>query len=242
MHAPQDLPMLSRKSIDMMYVWSGACHCCGVCNVQLRPMEEAEAEVCDGNYARALEIYERIIKSWRAEEVDSVPQVVLIGKANCLALTGRLQDSLKILLEAFQSGEVFPKQLHTFVKALVEFFRSSPVANSPPDAKHVSFSCVSCLGIPLDPVTITCGHTYCKACADKITQGHLCDECNEEISRSGASSCKVNVVLQSFLQKHFTRELEAYRVRLLGNELFRKKNTEGALEKYQQAILLCEFS
>lgn len=202
---------------------------------------EAKQEISKGNYAKALAIYEHLIHELEAKE-HLIPNALLIGKANCLALSGLLPDSFKIYLKAFKSGEVQPQELYIFIDALVKAMNinAEPRQVQTQTLKRNFLQCSSCTGILLDPVTIPCGHTCCKVCTERKTADNPCGICKEPISRS--AKWNIDVVLQDFLKKFVPHELEASRLRLKGNELYASRDMEGALKKYRQAYVLGKCS
>jgi len=46
---------------------------------------------------------------------------------------------------------------------------SAPPPAPPPDA-HSLFECAICLSLLVEPVTIGCGHTFCRPCLVRLSQ------------------------------------------------------------------------
>lgn len=186
-----------------------------------------------GNFGRAREMFDSLLRK------DKNKVQNLLGKADCFALEGRLIDSLPVYCEAFKSGKVKPDRLFQLVKGLtqaidIERDRSSSGNDNDVDV----LQCGICSGILCDPVTVPCGHTFCKLCLEK-QETKKCEQCDEPFT---FASLKANVILQDILEKSFDKELQAVRLRLEGNILYRKKQSLEAIEKYLEAENLSKYS
>ncbi|ESO88468.1 hypothetical protein LOTGIDRAFT_78912, partial [Lottia gigantea] len=70
------------------------------------------------------------------------------------------------------------------------------------------FSCILCKGILNDPVTLPCGHTYCRKCLEK-DPNKRCNMCNTVHYKIKISSIKSNVLLSKLIEKWFSDENKA---------------------------------
>ena len=71
------------------------------------------------------------------------------------------------------------------------------------------FTCALCLRLLLLPVTISCGHTFCKACIKRsLRQQRLCPMCRTSVTLP-PSALAPNVIIQSLISKGFAEELAA---------------------------------
>ncbi|XP_069615937.1 LON peptidase N-terminal domain and RING finger protein 2-like [Ranitomeya imitator] len=102
------------------------------------------------------------------------------------------------------------------------------------------FSCPLCGLLLLDPVTLNCGHSFCKRCR-KSTE---CSCCNHRI-KGKAEGCeapcldlKVNVVLGNLFEKWFCVETTVRRLSVEGDTLWENNDLIGALEKINTALEL----
>ncbi|KAM4797084.1 LON peptidase N-terminal domain and RING finger protein 2 isoform 2-T2 [Rhinophrynus dorsalis] len=103
------------------------------------------------------------------------------------------------------------------------------------------FSCPVCRLLLLDPVTLTCGHTYCKRClGDKKPRDciscHIRAKCKPEGSWAPCQDLKVNVVLGSLLEKWLGEETRVRRLSVEGEILRQKNSLIEALEKFSTAL------
>ena len=195
---------------------------------------EAEEEITKGNFSKAREKFEMLLQRDKAKA-----KLCLLGKADCLALEGRLHESLPVYCEAFKCGKAKPDRLLRFVKAMSKLIAIENSASAGPlGSNNSGFQCGACTGILYEPVTMPCGHSFCKLCLEK-QENKKCELCNGPFSHS---LLKTNVILQHVLEKSFHKELEATRLRLEGNQLHRKKKSVEAIEKYRDAEKLSEYS
>lgn len=114
------------------------------------------------------------------------------------------------------------------------------------------FRCQNCSDILHEPITLQCGHTFCKRCIkNRQSQSliELCVVCGNKISknlrwifmkRRSVDSYKCNVALSSILTDCFSDHTEAVRLRYEGNEYFLKEDHMNAMLKYKAATAKCE--
>lgn len=196
---------------------------------------DAHEEMKKGNFGKARELYEIL-----RQKDKSKRKLCLLGKADCLALEGRLVESLPVYCEAFKCGKVQADRLLHFISALTKAIFTSERESSGGQISDEGdvLLCGICTGILYDPITVPCGHSFCKLCLEK-QEANKCERCD---SLFPYSPFKTNVILQDVLEKSFEKELEATRLRLEGNQLHRKKQSLQAIEKYKEAEKLSKHS
>uniref|UniRef100_A0A8C0B864 LON peptidase N-terminal domain and ring finger 3 n=1 Tax=Buteo japonicus TaxID=224669 RepID=A0A8C0B864_9AVES len=89
------------------------------------------------------------------------------------------------------------------------------------------FRCRKCQGFLFEPVSLPCGHTFCKKCLER--------------DRGGAAAgqlLRVNVILSNLLAKWFPCQVKASQLRHEGNLLYKEKKLQAALQKYNEAVSL----
>ena len=183
------------------------------------------------NYDLAAEIYERKI-------VESGPSVGLyLGLADSCVLCGYLGKAIDAYTKAFRLGQISPDQLTYLVDALA--FAMNGMSE---DIKGVGetqpqndpFSCGSCKSFLYEPVSIICGHTFCKGCLEKQDK-KLCKVCDVKIPKG---SVKVNVLLTKTSEHWFSSQLSAVKLKLAGNNHFQNKEFTEAVTVYTEALKL----
>jgi len=115
--------------------------------------------------------------------------------------------------------------------------------------------CDMCTDLYVEPVTLLCGHSYCKKCVQKReTQLYveLCVKCDKNnlkrarwanfFRRSIVDKCRSNVIVNAIVKDNYPNELKAINIRLEGNELFVNKDYTEAESKYQEAVTICKSS
>ncbi|KGL73808.1 LON peptidase N-terminal domain and RING finger protein 3, partial [Tinamus guttatus] len=99
--------------------------------------------------------------------------------------------------------------------------------------------CRKCQGFLFEPVSLPCGHTFCKKC---LWSGRAaeprCVLCREEGGAAAGQLLRVNVILSSLLAKWFPGQVKASRLRHEGNALYKERKLQAALQKYNEALSL----
>ncbi|XP_054453811.1 LON peptidase N-terminal domain and RING finger protein 3-like [Anoplopoma fimbria] len=107
---------------------------------------------------------------------------------------------------------------------------------------YEDFSCRVCLSFLFEPVTLPCGHCFCKKCLERERKEKerpvVCKECGDSSGAADLQTYRVNVVLSSLLAKWFPTLHRAGLLRREGNGLYAERKMEAALEKYNQAVLI----
>ncbi|CAG0880455.1 unnamed protein product [Darwinula stevensoni] len=99
------------------------------------------------------------------------------------------------------------------------------------------FGCCGCGGVFCYPVTLSCGHTFCKRCVRyKEGLGYSCSMCGQKHTFS--SQLVVSVIIAELVEKLWSNEMEAAKLRTEGNALFEEGNCEEALRKYDESVTL----
>ena len=168
----------------------------------------------------------------------------LLGKADSLAKSGRLNDAFSVYAHAFRLGDVKEEQLLHLVSSLIENANKkegAPVQKSVDSASVDMFSCTVCNSLLQEPATIPCGHTFCRPCIPSQVL-RVCPTCKTKHSLTGPTSgIKTDVLLSSLLKLFFPKEVQANELRKEGNRSFKAGRHKEALAKYSQARALGEF-
>ncbi|KAM6143430.1 LON peptidase N-terminal domain and RING finger protein 3 isoform 2-T2 [Erethizon dorsatum] len=205
---------------------------------------------------------------------------VLLSRADALASGGRLREALKVYRQLSERQQLVAEQLEQLVRCLAE---NVPQDESQAPAPALSdrssatgctvaaeeagvaaaaaaevwdgFKCRKCHGFLSDPVSLSCGHTFCKLCLERgRAADRRCALCGVKLSalmvatgrargarRAGQQApppLRVNVVLSGLLGKLFPGPARASQLRHEGNRLYRERQVEAALLKYNEAVRL----
>ncbi|KAM5290498.1 LON peptidase N-terminal domain and RING finger protein 3 isoform 2-T2 [Glossophaga mutica] len=204
---------------------------------------------------------------------------VLLTKADALASGGRLREALEVYRQLSERQQLVAQQLEQLVRCLAENVPQgealAPVPEDPSSAASCvvgsdeagvataaeatevwdGFKCRKCHGFLSDPVSLSCGHTFCKLCLERgRAADRRCALCGVKLSalmvatgrargarRAGQQApppLRVNVVLSGLLGKLFPGPARASQLRHEGNRLYRERQVEAALLKYNEAVRL----
>ncbi|XP_078684505.1 LON peptidase N-terminal domain and RING finger protein 1-like isoform X1 [Branchiostoma floridae x Branchiostoma belcheri] len=193
------------------------------------------------NYELAAEVLEREI----AEE--GLTQDRALGRADALAMQGNFHAAFEAYHLAFKMGKVAHERLNHLVTALVRVFsaKTGVIQAEGGEDKATDFlrdvvMCAVCQGLLFEPVTIPCGHTFCKRCIEK-DPSKTCPRCRLRFTEAEYPDCQVlkpTVILCNIFDKWWPDEVKAVRLKWEGNDLFSKKDFSKATEKYTEALNL----
>lgn len=233
----------------------------GLCSEMLGVAEEAFKA---GNFELAAEIY-----GSQLDELPQPARFLYLKKGDALALAGRVTDALDSYTKAAMLGQLCPDEVGVLVESIAKNIREkelklpigkiksdlsyrsgqsqgaqAPCSLSPPQNPNASleiklFSCSLCQLLLLDPVSLICGHTFCKRClCDKRTP--QCQTCNRAQGGHEAPcmDLKVNVVLGNLLEKWLCEDTKVRRLSAEGDCLLVNGNFLDALEKFNTALEL----
>ncbi|XP_035029638.1 LON peptidase N-terminal domain and ring finger 1, like [Hippoglossus stenolepis] len=171
------------------------------------------------------------------EEEEEDHHQLILQKANLLASENNLKEAIDWFSAAMRYGPVRPEMLSTLVDCILRNFKrkgAGPEAAAAaalgrvPDSRRadsdvVAFDCPNCHGFLGEPLTLACGHSYCKRCLQRRLLSK-CRLCSEAVSGEE----RANVVLCGLLEKWFPSE--ASRAKTLGDvdELCRSKRFQEA--------------
>ncbi|XP_078117254.1 LON peptidase N-terminal domain and RING finger protein 3-like [Sander vitreus] len=192
-------------------------------------------------------------------------QELMVKRADALAFGGKFTEAFEVYRQASETERLRPVHLTNLIEYLSgsikrqdggdsqnrgprggEEYGASVAAGCPGVGAtafgYEDFSCRICLSFLFEPVTLPCGHCFCKKCLERERkekeQPVMCKECRDSSRVADVQSYRVNVVLSNLLAKSFPTSHQAGLLRREGNGLYAEKKMEAALEKYNQAILI----
>ncbi|KAM4621461.1 LON peptidase N-terminal domain and RING finger protein 3-like isoform 2-T2 [Polymixia lowei] len=210
------------------------------------------------NFDLAADIYECQLSVL----LDPRPRLeLMVKRADALAFGGKLADAFGVYRQASETERLRPVHLDNLLDYLTDITRRRESGDGlksgrsregeagatawgcsgglTGSAVFDAFSCRMCLGFLFEPVTLPCGHSFCKKCLEREKDKPVsCKECNDCSKLTDVQSYRVNVVLSNLLARWFPDQTRAVQLRLEGNGLYAEKKTQAALEKYNDAILL----
>ncbi|XP_040002024.1 LON peptidase N-terminal domain and ring finger 1, like [Xiphias gladius] len=157
---------------------------------------------------------------------------LILQKANALASENCLKEAIDWFSVAMRYGPVRPEQLSTFADCILRNFKrkaagpDSRTGRSRGSCGEDVFDCPNCHSFLGEPVTIACGHSYCKRCLQRRLLSK-CKLCSEAVRGEE----KANVILCGLLDKWFPDELKKSKMLCDVDELCRRK-------RYQEAVSL----
>lgn len=187
-----------------------------------REVEDAAAEERSGFFIG--------VDSDNSSEDEDHHQLIL-QKANALASENCLKEAIDWFSAAMRYGPVRPEHLSTFVDCVLRNFKTKTTGpDALSDAKGNSaedaFDCPSCRSFIGEPVTLACGHSYCKRCLQRRLLSK-CKLCKEAVTGDE----RVNVILCGLLEKWFPEELKTAKTVSEVDELCSRR-------RYKEAVTL----
>lgn len=178
---------------------------------------------------------------------------LMVKRADALAFGGKVAEAFDVYRQASEIGKLQPAHLSNLLEYLSDGIRRQDLGGirgsrwrtaegsvGAPTSGFEDFSCGICMSFLFEPVTLPCGHCFCKKCLERERKEKeravVCKECGESSGVADLKTYRVNVVLSSLLAKWFPSFHQAGRLRREGNGLYAERKMEAALEKYNQAI------
>uniref|UniRef100_A0A1A7X899 LON peptidase N-terminal domain and ring finger 2 n=1 Tax=Iconisemion striatum TaxID=60296 RepID=A0A1A7X899_9TELE len=224
-----------------------------LCPEMLEVAEEANRA---GDFSLAVEIY-----SSQLSDLLQPDRGLCLRKADSLARAGRISEALESYCTAASLGKLRPEELPVLVETIARSLRGKELGISNGHGKSSGgqegspnegeceegealdlFSCRLCKCLLHEPITVDCGHTFCKRCLeDESVQD--CVNCKQKLNKNDRLlSRRLDVVLSGLLDKLFPTESKARKFWIEGEVLWRKHNLSEALEKYSAAVDLAPSS
>ncbi|XP_048192126.1 LON peptidase N-terminal domain and RING finger protein 3 isoform X2 [Perognathus longimembris pacificus] len=222
-------------------------------------MEKADAPVeidCDAELLQRRQVE-------LAPRTSTSPECkVLLTEAHALASRGCLREAFELYKQLSQKQQLVAEQLKQLVLCLAQKIAQEEAHQSSASTCLVAttevwegFKCRKCHGFLSDPVSLWCGHTFCKMCLEQeCANERSCVLCGVKLSalmapsgrvrghrrapKPGPLPLRVNVVLRGLLMKFFPGPVRASQLREEGNRLYREQQVEAALLKYNEAVSL----
>lgn len=193
------------------------------------PTSVAEKFYKEGNYLGARQIYDELLNN----EPGNIN--LLMAKANCCLSLCQWQECFKSILEAYKANN-WTWSFEYFVDGLVKQLNTTKrsVDHLSKKQSEDNLICECCFALLCDPITISCGHTFCRRCTLKNKK---CLSCSDGVIYNGEDT-SVNIVLSNIIGSCFKAKVTAVELRFEGNECFAQNRYEDALRKYKEALHL----
>lgn len=208
--------------------WDSRIRCCETHDKKM--VDLARQAFSSKNFDLAAEIYERSITEYGPKSD------LLLGLADSLAKAGHFSKAFIAYSKACRVCGLAPRDLRHLVSALVATVKQDTLQSSEMN-KNVVFDCLICKNMVYDPVTIPCGHTFCRTCLikDAITQ---CKNCGTVNHYMNVGRIKSNVLLTQVLEKWFPEHCKAVKLKRKANQAFQNCFYEDAILLYSKALEL----
>lgn len=156
--------------------------------------------------------------------------------AESLCRSGKIREALELYERCARIAEIAADRLKPLAGCVLEAVLVN-VPPFPPRSLPGVCVCAVCDGVLVLPVTLPCGHTFCRRCAGRETS-RGCRRCG---ARHPSDSLETDILVKTVVEKLWPVDLEAARIREEGNDLFFRHGLEAALEQYNRALTLGEL-
>lgn len=191
----------------------------------------ARQAFCSKNFDLAADIYERSITE------HGPKSELLLGLADSLAKAGNFSKAFTVYSKACRVGGLSPGDLKHLVSALVSAVTKQDNLLNAEMNKNVVFDCLICRNMVYDPVTIPCGHTFCRTCLQKDVS-KVCRNCGTVNQYLNVGRCRSNVLLTQVIENWFPHHCKAVKLKRKANQAFGNCNYEDAIILYSKALEL----
>ena len=174
------------------------------------------------------EMFEKILKE------KGPNQDIYLSYATLLAEKGQVVESLELLYHTYKLYTMSSDKLYQVISKLVDYLRMHWKEHGSPPTRNV-FSCPLCLGVLYEPLTLVCGHTYCRRCLVK-EQLRTCRVCQFKLKDKGITNVKPNVLVATLVNRYWHKEVDGAKLRTEGNKYFQNHQLEKALDAYTKAF------
>ncbi|XP_078078059.1 LON peptidase N-terminal domain and RING finger protein 2-like isoform X2 [Mustelus asterias] len=204
------------------------------------------------NYELAADIYE-------CQLLELGPlRPLYLSKADALARCGRFSEAFEAYQSAADLERLRPEELQHLLDCIAANIRLKEALPRPqPPAESAGkpagvvveedeaaasdpLSCPLCLELLFEPVSMPCGHTFCRRCVveEAVSQCRLCQLPGAGSRASPESSLRLNVLLCNLLEKWFPSECRGRRLQLEAAGLLRSGDYTAALGLCERAVSL----
>ena len=199
-------------------------------------MNELSKQAFDtNNFDLSAEILERSV----IEDGPSTERYLCLGDS--YARGSHLEKAFAAYSKAIQSGDVPPSRLHHLVSSLVDTMaQKDETVKLKTQSTYDIFACLICKSLWTEPVSLKCGHTFCRPCLQK-DESTTCKSCGISHKREKITSIKTNVLLLQTVEKWFPRELEAIQLKSNGTKCFKEERYNDAVEYFSQALVYGKY-
>ncbi|XP_055080951.1 LON peptidase N-terminal domain and RING finger protein 3-like [Periophthalmus magnuspinnatus] len=193
------------------------------------------------NFDLAAEIYE--CQAAGARDARS-RQELMVRRADALSFAGKFTEAFSVYQQAAEVERLRPAHLDRLIDCLAEGIRRQDHTSrsrgetvvEESSARMADVSCPLCLSFLFEPVTLLCGHSFCKRCLER-EHPLQCVKCQDSAGVM-EGGYRMNVVLSGVLSKLYPGRELVVKLRREGNTLYVERRVEEALEKYNQAICI----
>jgi Lon protease-like protein len=180
------------------------------------------------------------------DSLDGIPGFSLVEEGYTVPLTKQwsLDKSMNSLIQLYKlfGGSVRSAELRSFVdrysNQILGETKEGPGPHPSSFIKVDPFSCPGCYNVWVEPVTIPCGHSYCRKCLIKLVAGETCRKCTYEVTNSDIYHTKIDVIMAAVVEKFWPKSMKTSLLRDEGNRLFDRRILEDSFWKYSEALRL----